>query len=82
MDTVCFGIGLFLIISVKKIMFSVALICLSVCKQHYSKNYEWIVVKFMEGFGVVKGTSDLSLAAIQITMLTAQPEIRPLLDKL
>ena len=30
----------------KEVMFSVALVCLSVYKQHYSKSYQQIVMKF------------------------------------
>ena len=30
-------------------MFLVALVCLSVCEQHYSKSYEPIVMKFYGG---------------------------------
>ena len=39
-------------------MFLVAMVCLSVCKHHYSKSYEWIAMKFVEGSGVVKGRTD------------------------
>ena len=39
-------------------MFSVVLDCLSVCYQCYSKSYEQIECKFIEKYGVVKGTSD------------------------
>ena len=33
-------------------------VSLSVCEQPYSKSYERIAMKFMEGPGVVKGISD------------------------
>ena len=33
----------------KEVIFSVALVCLSVCKQHYSKRYKWIAMKFSGG---------------------------------
>ena len=36
---------------------SIDFFCLSVCYQHYSKKYEWIVMKLYEGPGMVKGTS-------------------------
>ena len=38
----------------KDVMFSVVLVCLSVCKQHYSTSYEWITMKF---YGGVRGSS-------------------------
>ena len=34
-------------------MFSVALVCLSVSKRHYSRSYKWIAVKFYEESGVI-----------------------------
>ena len=33
----------------KEVMFLVVFVCLSVCKQHYSKRYEQIATKFHGG---------------------------------
>ena len=67
----------------KEVMFSVALFgclvvvfCLSVCLSFCN------IADFMEGSGVVTETSDKSLVAIQIIMLSAQSEVQPLLNKL
>ena len=47
------------------------------CPQHYLKSYERIAMKF---YREVKGTSGSILVVIRITMLTAQAEIRLLLN--
>ena len=39
------------ITSLAKVMFSVVLVCLSICKQYYSKSYEQIEMKFYGGVG-------------------------------
>ena len=38
-----------IVFSNKEIMFLVASVCLFVCYQHYSKNYQWIVMQFYGG---------------------------------
>ena len=38
----------------KEVMVLVAFVCLSVCKQHYSKSYEPIAMKFYGGVRVVE----------------------------
>ena len=45
---ICWSQSLFTSLA-KELMFSVALVCLFVCWQHYSKSYERIVMNFMEG---------------------------------
>ena len=44
----------------KEVMFSVVFVCLSVClfATLLTKVTKWIAMKFYEGSGVVKGTSD------------------------
>ena len=45
-------------------MFPVVFVCLFVCYQHYSKHYEWITMKFMEGSGVL--TLTVPVTAIDV----------------
>ena len=41
---------LYLITSLaNEVMFSVAFVCVYVCKQHYSRSYKWIAMKFHGG---------------------------------
>ena len=48
-SSVCCLLFLTLTSLVKEGMFLVVLVCLSVCKQHYSNGYEQIVMKFCGG---------------------------------
>ena len=50
MDRISFECTSIVITSLaKEVMFLVALVCLSVCEQHYSKSYELIGMKFYGG---------------------------------
>ena len=62
---------------------SLLFVCLSVCDNiTEKKNMNKLRWNFMELFMLVKGTKDWILVVIHITMLTAQLEIWPLLNKL
>jgi len=41
---------------------------LSVCPLDYSKSCEWILMKFLEGWGIARGPTDYILVTIQVTI--------------
>ena len=49
-------------------MLLVALVCLSVGEQYYSKSCKRIVMKFMETLGVVQGRTDYILMTILVLL--------------
>ena len=53
-------------------MFSVGLACVSVRQQHYSKSYEWIVMKFYVRVQVVKRISDKSFLSALVMIQSWQ----------